>query len=340
MRVYTAGAGRGPELADVPEPSADGGDLLVESLVLGVCGTDREIAEHGLPAAPPGRDWAVLGHESLGRVLEAPAGSGFTPGDLVVGIVRRPDPVPCRFCATQRPDLCENGRYTERGIKGLDGFGAERFTLAPEYAVRVAADLGRAAVLVEPASVAVKAWEQADHAAGRPAERVLVLGAGPIGLLCALLGVQRGLEVHVVDRVESGPKPRQTKALGAAYRTRTQDLTGGFDRVLECTGTLLEEAIGLTAPAGAACLVGGGDPRSSAALNAGALSQELLAWNKALIGTVNASRGHFRTAHTLLRAADHTWLEGLLTQSVPVEAWPTALSPSPEAIKSIIHFHG
>ncbi|MFC4907416.1 alcohol dehydrogenase catalytic domain-containing protein [Actinomadura gamaensis] len=339
LRVYTAGAGRGPELADVPEPSADGDDLLVETLVLGVCGTDREIVEQGLPAAPSGRDWAVLGHESLGRVLRAPTDSGFETGDLVVGMVRRPDPVPCRFCAAQRPDLCENGRFTERGIKGLDGFGAERFTLDPRYAVRVAAGLERTAVLVEPTSVAVKAWEQADRAAGRPAERVLVLGAGPIGLLCALLGVQRGLEVHVVDRIEAGPKPEQTKALGAAYHTHVRDLAGAFDRVLECTGILIEEAIALTAPAGAACLVGGGDPRSSAALNAGALSHDLLAWNKALVGTVNAGRSHFEAAHGHLCAADRPWLESLLTDSVPIEAWPTALHPSPEAIKSVVHFH-
>ena len=56
----------------------------------------------------------VLGHESLGRVEEAPRGSGFAPGDLVVGVVRRPDPIPCPACAAGEWDMCRNGSYTER----------------------------------------------------------------------------------------------------------------------------------------------------------------------------------------------------------------------------------
>lgn len=67
-------------------------------------------------ARPPGG-----GHESLGAVLQAPEGSGFAPGDLVVGIVRRPDPVPCLPCSREEWDFCRNGRYTERGIKERDG---------------------------------------------------------------------------------------------------------------------------------------------------------------------------------------------------------------------------
>jgi len=82
-------------LEDVAEPAAAAGDLLVDGLAVGVCGTDREIADGGYGWAPPGRDRLVIGHESLGRVAAAPAGSGFAAGDLVAGVVRRPDPVPC-----------------------------------------------------------------------------------------------------------------------------------------------------------------------------------------------------------------------------------------------------
>src|ERR1035438_6793313 len=56
----------------------------------------------------------------------APAGSPFAPGDLVVGVVRRPDPVPCANCAAGEWDMCKNGLYTERGISGRDGYAAER----------------------------------------------------------------------------------------------------------------------------------------------------------------------------------------------------------------------
>ena len=104
------------EISEVEDPQPGPGELLVDGLALGVCGTDREIAAGEYGWAPPGRERLVLGHESLGRVLEAPEGSDFSPGDLVVGIVRRPDPEPCPACARGEFDMCRNGNYTERGI--------------------------------------------------------------------------------------------------------------------------------------------------------------------------------------------------------------------------------
>src|SRR3954447_19032472 len=115
------------ELSDVPEPTPAEGDLLVDGLAVGVCGTDKEIARGEYGEAPPGHDRLVIGHESLGRVREAPEGSGLSAGDLVVGIVRRPDPVPCPNCGVGEWDMCRNGEYTERGIKGRDGYLSERF---------------------------------------------------------------------------------------------------------------------------------------------------------------------------------------------------------------------
>src|SRR5690606_11408018 len=155
-------------------------------------------------------------------VIEAPDDCGLQPGDLVVGIVRHPDPVPCPNCAVGEWDMCRNGRYTEHGIKQLDGFGAERYRLDPAFAVKLDPGLDRVGVLLEPASVLAKAWEHIE-AIGRRARweprRALVTGAGPIGLLAALMGVQRGLEVHVVDIVTEGPKPGLVRELGATYST-------------------------------------------------------------------------------------------------------------------------
>src|SRR5207248_2668388 len=135
---------------------------------------------------------------------------------------RRPDPVPCLNCGLGEWDMCRNGRYTERGIKERDGYCSERYRIEARYAVRVAPGLERVGVLLEPASVLAKAWEQIERigarAAWKPA-RVLVTGAGPIGLLAALMGVQRGLEVHVLDRVTEGPKPGLVRDLGAAYHS-------------------------------------------------------------------------------------------------------------------------
>ncbi len=114
----TAGSVR---LEDVPEPDPALGSVEVEALAAGICGTDAEIAGGSYGWPPPGRDRLVLGHESLGRVVDS-GGSGFLVGEHVVGIVRRPDPAPCPNCAVGEWDMCSNGGYTERGIKQADGF--------------------------------------------------------------------------------------------------------------------------------------------------------------------------------------------------------------------------
>jgi threonine dehydrogenase-like Zn-dependent dehydrogenase len=196
------------ELTELPEPEPKDGELLVQPLRLGVCGTDREIAEGAHGEAPPGHERIVLGHELLGRVKQG--GGSFEEGQLVAGIVRRPDPVPCACCASGEWDMCRNGEYTERGIKGLDGYGAELVTIEQDFTIPIPDELGDLGVLTEPSSILAKAWEQIDRIATRACsvhERVLVTGAGPIGLLAALMAKQRDLEVHVLDRAEKGTKP-------------------------------------------------------------------------------------------------------------------------------------
>lgn len=84
---------------EVPDPDESTGSILVEAVAVGICGTDEEIASGAYGWAPPGKDRLILGHESLGRVVDPGARSGVEKGDLIVGIVRRPDPVPCPNCA-------------------------------------------------------------------------------------------------------------------------------------------------------------------------------------------------------------------------------------------------
>ena len=155
------------ELQEVGEPPEAGARCSVEALALGVCGTDREIIAGEYGWAPPGSDRLILGHESLGRVVEAPQGCGFATGDLVVGIVRQPDPVPCPACAAGEWDMCRNGQYTEHGIKELHGFGSERWRIEPEFAVKVDPTLGLFGVLLEPTSVVAKAWEHIERIGAR-----------------------------------------------------------------------------------------------------------------------------------------------------------------------------
>ena len=198
------------ELTDLPEPPLEDGPVLVKTRAIGVCGTDIEIISGEYGWAPPGEERLALGHESLGEVLEAPAGSGFAAGDLVVGIVRRPDPLPCINCAIGEWDMCRNGNYTEWGIKCHHGYARERYRITPDFLVKISPSLGDVGVLLEPTTVVAKAWDHICRIGGRARWEpriVLVTGAGPIGLLAALLGAQRGLEVHVFDQVTSGLKP-------------------------------------------------------------------------------------------------------------------------------------
>ena len=162
MRAITAVPGQRGSVAvqEVPAPGDDEGAVLVRGLLMGVCGTDREIAEGEYGEPPPGASTLIIGHEGLGEVLEARAGSGFGVGDLVVGFVRRPDPVPCPACAAGEWDMCRNDQFAERGIVRRHGYGSEQWRIEPEYALRIPSQLGDLGVLLEPTSVLAKAWDQ------------------------------------------------------------------------------------------------------------------------------------------------------------------------------------
>jgi threonine dehydrogenase-like Zn-dependent dehydrogenase len=339
VQPMTAGSAR---LDDVDEPPESDGPVLVQTLAIGVCGTDAEIVSGGYGWAPPGRDRLVLGHESLGRVLDAPAGATVKPGDLVVGIVRRPDPVPCDNCAVGEWDFCRNGQYTERGIKAHDGYCSERYRIHPDFAVPVDPALGALGVLLEPTSVVAKAWEQVDRIGARAhwaPGHVVVTGAGPIGLLAALLGVQRGLEVHVFDQVTSGLKPDLVAQLGASYHTGAiEDACPSPDIVIECTGVgaLVFDAMEHLGPNGVACLTGVSSGSRALTVDAAVLNRTLVLDNQTVVGSVNANRRHYETAAEALAAAPRPWLERLVTRRVPLAQWSDALDRHPDDVKVVI----
>ncbi len=326
---------------EVAEPDPTTGDVLATGLLVGVCGTDVEITSKGYGVPPPGRDRLTLFHESLGRVLEAPEGSGFAAGDLVVGIVRRPDPVPCRPCSRGQWDFCANGRYTERGIKELDGYGAERWRVPADFAVRLDPSLGDVGVLTEPTSVVAKAWDQIDRINARAEidpHVALVTGAGPIGLLAAMIGVHKGLEVHVVDRVTDGPKPALVRDLGASYHSSLDDLAVEPDVVVECTGVgqLVFDVLMRTGPNAVTCLAGISSGSRTISTAADAVNRELVLDNDVVFGSVNANRRHYELAVAHLAEADRSWLQRLVSRRVPMSRWPEALQKGPEDVKVVV----
>jgi glucose 1-dehydrogenase len=331
-------------LEDIPEPDVRYGTVLVEAIAVGVCGTDVEIVEGKYGWAPPGKTRLVLGHESLGRVVDPGSAGALKEGDLVVGIVRRPDPVPCPNCAVGEWDMCRNGQYTERGIKELDGFMSERWRIEPEYVMKVDSSLGLLGVLLEPTTVVSKAWEQV-IAVGQRAfwepRNVLVTGAGPIGLLAALLGMQHGLEVHVLDRVESGPKPNLVRSLGATYHSGDiADLGVDPDIIVECTGVgqVISDSIQAVGAGGVVCLTGVGSGGRTNQLPVADTAAHAVLKNNIVVGSVNANKRHWYKAGEALARADRSWLAQLVTRRERPEGFTQALTRAANDIKVIVQF--
>ncbi len=346
MRALTVRPGipNSASLRDVQEVQAARDSVLIRALAVGVCGTDREIVAGHYGTAFPGSEYLILGHESLGEVLEAPADTEFRRGDLVVGIVRHPDPQPCSACAVGEWDMCRNGGYTEHGIKECDGFCVERFVSEPGFLVRVDRSARDTGVLLEPASVVAKAWDHIERIGQRTASwratKVLITGAGPIGLLAALLAQQRGCDLHVYDHDRGETKRGLVTHLGGQYHCDSLDAACalGADVIIECTGAAAVMArVIANNPAGAiVCLAGLSSGSHRIPYDFSRLNREMVLQNDVIFGTVNANRRHYQLAAAALAQADPDWLRRLISRRVPLADWRRALQPQPDDIKVVI----
>lgn len=296
------------DVLDIPEPRLDGAtEVLLRLREVGLCGTDREISSFEYGSPPPGSDHLILGHESLAEVVELGREvRSLEPGDLVVAMVRRPCPhAECRPCRAGRPDFCMTGDYTERGIKGADGFLTDYVVEDEEFLVKVPRALADVAVLVEPLTVVTKAIDQAEAIFSRlpydpGPQRGLVLGAGPIGLLGAMVLVADGFETLVYSRDSQESTPAElVRSLGAQYVTSTlnpieglREGWGGFDVVLEAVGfaPLMLAATQTLRTNGVLALTGVPAEAATAEVNAGRALRKIVLRNEVLFGTVNAGR--------------------------------------------------
>jgi threonine dehydrogenase-like Zn-dependent dehydrogenase len=331
---------------DVPLPGTLDGSILARTLAIGICGTDLEIINEGYGEPPEGQERLILGHESLGEVVEAPPESGFLPGQLVVGMVRRPDPEPCIHCSRGEVDMCRNGLYSERGILGLHGYASEVFRLQPEFAVPVDPKLGVPGVLIEPASVVAKAGDHALHMLRReniPVSVALVTGAGPIGLLAAMMLCRRGIETHVVDIVEDGPKPDLVRRIGAYYHAGSPtDLKIQPEAIIECTGIgkVATAAGAISAPGAVMALTGIAASSTSYETDLNAMNRRLVLGNRVVFGSVNAARRHYELAANALAAFDQDLLSRLISRRVPLDRWREAMTRQPDDLKVVLDFDG
>ncbi|HEY1596558.1 MAG TPA: alcohol dehydrogenase catalytic domain-containing protein [Thermoleophilaceae bacterium] len=322
-------------VADLPDPAA-GETVLVRTLEIGVCGTDREISEGLFGVAPDGDEELVLGHEFLGVVERD--GHGFARGDLVTATVRR-SCGHCGACEAGAPDACDSGDYLERGITRLNGFASELVEEWPEHLVPVPRSLGQLGVLAEPASICERALRHVRAVGGRQPwspRRALVLGAGAIGMLGTYLLRMDGLEVWTASRTGGDERARLVAACGARHvvtgDTPLAELAGevgGFDVVFEAAGDaqLMLDALGLLRRNGVACLLGiDGRPRQ-VQIDGRVLGVDAILQNRALFGSVNANRIDWVAAVEHLDFARSRWpeeLEAFVGLRVPLDSFAEA----------------
>lgn len=204
----------GVEVRDVNLEEPNNGKILIRTKLSGMCGTDRGIVSGKLTFSrpPDGYDYLVLGHETLGEVVEG--NEHFKPKDLVVPVVRRGCGT-CLNCKMGRQDFCETGNFTEIGIRGAHGTMREEFLEDPRYLVRIPSVLRDVGVLLEPLSNVVKALNEMEAVQRRTwwscddstysCRTAVVLGSGPIGLLFSMALRNLGFEVIVANKRPPSP---------------------------------------------------------------------------------------------------------------------------------------
>jgi threonine dehydrogenase-like Zn-dependent dehydrogenase len=314
---------------DIPAVQAGDGEVLLRTLEIGVCGTDREISEGLFGAAPENESLLVLGHEAL-AVVERD-GHGFTRGQLVTSTVRR-SCGHCLACAEGSPDSCLSGDYSERGIMRLHGYARELVAEDPAQVIEIPTSLGRLGVLAEPTSICERALRHARTIGGREPwqlERALVIGAGAIGLLTTYLLRLAGVEVWTASLE---PDNDLVEESGATYvSTQINDLSelGTFDLVVEAAGNaeLMAGTLGQLRRNGVACLLGIDPREQKVEIDGRVLGVDTILENRVLFGSVNAGRTDWLAAVADLDRARERWPEALaqfVQLRVPVERFAEA----------------
>ncbi|MGA8115297.1 MAG: NAD(P)-dependent alcohol dehydrogenase [Actinocatenispora sp.] len=325
--LYRAGELR---LAERPVPTPDPDEVLVEVASVGVCGSDSHYYQHGRIGEFVVREPLVLGHESAGRVV---AVGDRVPADRVGQRVSVEPGVPCRRCRECRHgryNLCPDVRFF--GTPPIDGAFCQYVTVPADFAHPVPDGMSDdAAALIEPLSVGI--W--ANRKAGvQPGARVLVAGAGPIGLVTTQ--VARVFGAHEV--VVSDPSaPRRDAALRFGA-TAVLDPTGStgdpaeFDAFVDCSGAPPAVVAGIRSVrrAGTVVLVGMGADEIAVPVD--------IVQRRELTLT-----GTFRYANTWplaieLVADGRVDLDGLVTDRYPLDraAEPLRGGGEPTGIKAVV----
>src|SRR5437660_5572047 len=335
------------------------------SLEVGACGTDREICTFVYGSPPTGFEYLVLGHESLGEVTEVgSAVSRFKPGDLVVHSVRRPCPhAHCLACREDKQDFCYTGDFTERGIKMTHGFLTELYVDEEKYLTYVPPELRDVAVLVEPLTVAEKGLAQVRKVQQRlpwaapntradqigKGKNAVVLGAGPVGILGAMVLLVNGFKTCVYSRSRApNPKSELLESIGAKYISSEAESVdqlagrvGNIDLVYEAVGTakISYDVLRVLGLNGIYLFTGIPAPKPPMGIDADIIMRNLVLKNQAVVGTVNADDAAFEAAIRDLGRFLKRWpdaLRSLITGRYRIDQYRDLLLGKATGIKNVV----
>jgi L-iditol 2-dehydrogenase len=330
MRVSVLREAGQLELADWPVPRPGPGEVLVAVRSVGVCGSDVHYFQHGRIGDFVVRRPLVLGHEASGRIVAV--GAGVDGGRVGARVAIEPGAAcgVCGECKAGRYNLCPDMRFF--ATPPVDGALAEYVVVRADLAFDLPDSVSDdAAALLEPLSVGIWANRKAGVTAG---SRLLIAGAGPIGLVTAQVARALGATTIVVSDI-AGHRLAAARAHGATVALRAADVADAgadFDAFVDCSGAPAAITSGLRAlrPAGVAVLVGMGPDQL--VLPFGLLQQREL--------TVT---GTFRYANTwptaiALAASGAVDVDALVTDRYPLAEAARALASTTTAgtIKSVI----
>jgi 2-desacetyl-2-hydroxyethyl bacteriochlorophyllide A dehydrogenase len=303
------------EVGEVPDPSPGPGEVVVRVGATGICGTDLHIADGEFPPTPYP---IVPGHEFAGEVVELGAA---VPGGWAVGDRVAVDPSlfcgRCRPCRAGHGNLCENWAAIGDTV---DGAFAEFVKVPAANCYRLPDSLTwQQGALVEPVSCAVHGLRRIGV---QPGERILVTGAGTMGLLMQQLLQAGGAQVTVLD-LNAGRLPRAAELGAAATATRADELHDEkFDAAVDCTGVVAAMRTGFDAlRRGGRFLVFGVAPAEARlALSPFRIYNDELT----IVGSMAVLHSYGDALDLVASGAVRS--EPLLTDALPLDEFPAALA--------------
>ncbi len=317
MKSLVFRKGRSPELMNVPKPVIKkDNQVLIKIMATGICGTDINILRGNYYA----KDGVILGHESSGTIEEV----GSKVKKVKVGDRVVLDPTyfcsNCFYCKRNRPNYCEEKSFTETGVS-RDGTYAEYHVADSSFVYPLSKNVSfEKATLTEPLACVLNALNQTRLDSKSD---VLVVGAGPIGLLFGLAARIRGCEVTMGDisrfrnkhAVELGFRAQDYSRLSSISLTNERE-EKKFDICIDTSGKSLEELLKVV-NRGGDILVAGLDYSYEVKIKPAYLTDNGIR----IVGSIDSNKT-FEPAINML--TEYTIFEKIITQSYAMTEYKKA----------------